>query len=667
MTACVFPFPLSFFSSKTMNRRACCLSIIFLLFVGTASILAAEPTWTEAWNAPQAEHRPLQIVHGWFAQRPDLDNQAARLKNCGLGGIVCNVHRQNYLRDEDQWKKFTDAVKAVRAAGLRVWIYDEDGYPSLGAGGVVLDGHRELESLALVYDKDAAEPFSVRPAYEYTHASNNHAAARRYPNPLGAAATKRFLDVTHEQYRTRLGKELFEQIEAFFTDEPSMMAVNIGQIPEEIRVRVRIDDPLDPNVKPLPMVSWVADLPDRYREKYGEDLLSQRKSLFVGDSPEDKRIRRQFWSLLGELVKERFYGQIQDWCRDAGMSVPTPQNPTAPLRLASSGHTLHEENVLSHVPLDGNKLQVLARMDLPGLDQLSSDPMVPFYGGWKTAGFPCSAATLTGKRLVMTEVSDHSQKVSGEKKPVDLSWMQAAAAWQAAWGVTEFTLYYRIEDRTEEIHKQYGDFVGRLNAVLRNAVPYRPVLLYYPIENLQEEYVPTAESFSLQKQSAAARKAVESFERLGGHLTRTQIPFTIIDTEFLLKTELKDGELDIAGSRFHTLALPDVELPKSVTEKAESLRQKGFRVLIDKRDEITIPNAPKLEPANTKIVLGRFRRDGDEILILMNADINNAYEGRLNNVTGTQGFILDPQTGDRTPFDPAIRLAPLQTLLYVVR
>jgi hypothetical protein len=650
-----------------MNYRHVFALLASLALFSVEFLTAAEPSWTAAWKAPQAEHRPLQIVHGWFAQQPEPDKEADRLKNCGLGGIVCNVHRPNYLRDEFQWTKFVRCVQAARTAGLRVWIYDEDGYPSLGAGGVVLDGHRELESLALVYDKESAEPFSIRPAYEFTHASNNYAAARRYPNPLDAAATKRFLAVTHEQYRTRLGKELFDQVEAFFTDEPSMMAVNIGQIPEDVRVNVKIDDPLDPNVKPLPMVSWVADLPERYRTKYGEDLLTQRKSLFGGDTSEDRRVRQQFWSLLGELDKERFYGQIQDWCRNAGASFPTLQKPDTPLRLASSGHTLHEENVPCHVPLDGNKLQVLARMDLPGLDELNSDPMVPFYGGWKTAAFPCSAAMLTGKRLVMTELSDFAQKMGGEKKPVDLSWMQAATAWQAAWGVTEFTLYYRIEDRSEETYRHYCDFTGRINAVLRSAVPYRPVLLYYPIEILQAEYIPTAEPFSLQQQSTAARKTVESFERLGGHLTQTQIPFTLIDGEFLAQAAVKGKELEITGSRFHTLILPDGTLPKSVTEKIDSLRKSGVRVLVDGQDSITIPNVPVLEPANARIAFGHFRRDGYDIFIMMNADKENVYAGSLKNVPGTEGFILDPQTGGALPFNSVIRLAPLQTLLYVIR
>ena len=141
----------------------------------------------------------------------------------------------------------------------------------------------------------------------------------------------------------------------------------------------------------------------------------------------------------------------------------------------------------------------------------------------------------------------------------------------------------------------------------------------------------------------------------------------MIDSEFLAKTEFKDGELEIAGSRFHTLILPDVEPPKPIAEKIDSLRKNGFRVLVDQQDTITVPEIPKLEPANAKIVLGRFKREDYEILMLTNADVNDTYEGSWKNIAQTQGFVLDPQTGSQTPFDTTIRLAPLQTLIYVVR
>jgi hypothetical protein len=115
------------------------------------------------------------------------------------------------------------------------------------------------------------------------------------------------------------------------------------------------------------------------------------------------------------------------------------------------------------------------------------------------------------------------------------------------------------------------------------------------------------------------------------------------------------------------LVLPDVALPKSVARRVDTLRTGGLRVLVDQKDPIVIPNAPKLEPASDKIVFGHFKRDGYDIYILMNADKENVYVGRPQNVRGTTGFILDPQSGSKAPLEEVIRLAPLQTLMYVVR
>ena len=92
-----------------------------------------------------------------------------------------------------------------------------------------------------------------------------------------------------------------------------------------------------------------------------------------------------------------------------------------------------------HVPLDGNKIGVLKKFDLPGLDMLNSEPNAYFYGCWLAAAFPCSAAEFVGERRVMTEISDFSQLNSGDRKPVTLE-TRSAAAWQAAFGVTEFTV-----------------------------------------------------------------------------------------------------------------------------------------------------------------------------------------------------------------------------------
>jgi len=471
----------------------------------------------------------------------------------------------------------------------------------------------------------------VRPAYEFTHASNNYAAARRYPNPLHPEATRRFLEVTHQQYRDRLGEELFAYVEAFFTDEPSLNAINIGQIPEEVRKNVRVDDPLDPDLKPLPMVPWCDDLPERYRAKYGQDLMPLRKSLFTGDSDDDKLVRQRFWSLIGELNRDRYYGQIQQWCKDNGSSTPTLDAPNLPLRIASSGHTLHEEPTHAHVPLDGNKMEVLMRMDVPGLDMLASNPKHAAWGAWRAAAFPASAAWWTNRRLVMTEISDFSEKMGGSG-PVDLETMCAAAAWQAAMGVTEFTLYYVIKDRDEATHKQYCDYVGRLNAILRDAKPVYDVTLYYPITELQAEYLPMAEPLDLQKLSPKTRELVANFEQSGRMLLERQIPFVISAT----KPE---------NAKLFVQTVADVK---------------------------NLPDAglPKITPDNTWIMLGSFERDGRDIFLLLNAD-DAPYEGTLVIPSVSRSWnVLDPATGEIMPLNATkdaipVKLRPKQALIYV--
>ena len=174
-----------------------------------------------------------------------------------------------------------------------------------------------------------------------------------------------------------------------FTDEPSLMAVNIGPLPDDVRAKVRVADPLDPNVRPLSSVPWVRDLPALYEERYGQDLMGVRRSLFEGDGAADREVRVRYWSLVAELLAERYYGKIQAWAGGHGV--------------ASSGHILWEEMVVHHPALEGNTLKVLGRMDIPGLDLLTSWPEAAIDTGWMTATLPASAALLNGGRRVMTE------------------------------------------------------------------------------------------------------------------------------------------------------------------------------------------------------------------------------------------------------------------------
>jgi hypothetical protein len=647
----------------------------------TAPVGPLPAAWINAWKAPPLADRPLQIVHGIDLGAPMAEGVDQMVvpsgperrsprtihlyKDRGLGGVVCNVAFHGYLQSEENWKKLAAGVDACAALGMTVWIYDEEGYPSGSAGGLVLKENPALEALALAYDPSRSDPLFLRPAYEFTHPSNNYYAARRYINLLDDRADRSFIAHTHDAYYRHLQRHFGKTIQAMFTDEPSLVAVNLGHLPDEIRKKVRVIDSIDPAVRPLPTVPWSYDLADRYRERYSEDLTAQRKSLFVGHTAEDRRVRTQFWGLVADLVADRYFGTIQKWCAGHG--------------IASSGHTLWEEDLMHHPALDGNKLKALTRMDIPGLDVLSSDPEAVIYSGWMTAGLPSSAAILNGGRRVMTEVSDFAQTMGGGL--ASLAEMQATAAWQAAWGVTEFTLYYSLDKRPADEYRAYGTYIGRLNALLKPARMARDVLLYYPVRDLWAEYLPVAEPLQLASQSPRAQRIVASFVRLGQALQRSQIPFAMIDHENLAAARPgADSSLAIGPYRFTTLVLPaDVELPQPAAGVVERFRAQGGRVAAETGPPGSLTQAAlvaairpvwRISPASERIVLGSFVRDGRPILLVANVG-KAAYQGRLSVAPHGNWQILDPADGSIRPADHAdadhlkLTLGPRQALLLV--
>lgn len=590
-----------------------------------------------SWESPGAELRPLQIIHGYFGvnkakwSHPYLafdhfkDRSIADgirfLKNdCGLGGIVCNVSSFNYLTDEEEWGYFIDAVRAAKANGLRVWIYDEDRYPSLSAGGHVLAENPELEAKELVWDA-ARETFLVRPSFEYTHASNNFAYIRRYPSLVNPEACRAFIRWTHENYKKRLGPELFDYVEAFFTDEPSTNAMNTGLLSDNVRRWVRTTDAVDPEKPRLPMVAWEDDFPAVYQKIYGEDLIARRKSLFQGDAPDDLKTRRQFWSMVAHRSIDAYYGQIQKWCAEN--------------HKLSSGHTLWEGSWYYHPPLDGNKLAALKCLDIPGIDFLNTEPNACFYA-WKDPMIAASAAWLTGRRKVMTEISDIGTYI-GNKPHASLEKMCATAAWQSIFGVTEFTLYYQITDRTPEIYRKYCDYVGRLNAMVRDAEPVCDAVLLYPIGDIQEEYLPSDSKLELKKMSPRMQRICGSSDRLGKEMLAAHAPFMIAeesDMEPLLNGKIP-GLLPPKS-----VVIPDgVHLADELKKTFDDFQKKGGNVFYN-----SFEGDSPLCPAEKTLLLGKYRRGAERIYLVLNTSEQNEYAGTLK-IEGSEAQFFNPADG----------------------
>ncbi|MCQ2143578.1 MAG: hypothetical protein MJY56_05865 [Bacteroidales bacterium] len=678
-------------------RRFITVSLILPLLASCSSLPSS---WKASFENPGVEYRPLKMAHhvNLDTNPEGLDQLDIFADSCGLGGIVTNFSGPGYLKDEAGWEHLRKVVSRAGEEGLRVWIYDEAGYPSLGAGGRVLEADPTVEAKEIVYDETLpeGEQYYVRDSYEYTHATNNYGAARRYPDPGSPRALQIFTDLTYSGTRDNLGP-LFSSVEAFFTDGPAYRGINVGQIPEVARKNVPVVDEPDYTKKNLPMAAWTPGADSLYLERYGEPLRVE--AIFGGSDEASKIVRQRYWELMGDRFANVYCGTIRNWCHDNGRPA--------------SGHFLREEIVACQTPLYGNMLQVERGLDIPGMDMLDTDPDSWNTAStlcWLAAAWPSSAAVLNGTRLMMSEVSEHNQYTLG-KVPTTYSQMKATAGCQLASGITELMLYYptsiaSVDYRPMSGFRGYNDYVGRLNSIVREAELDRDVILYYPAYDLQREYIPTWDDLNEPSSQSFETIAIRaSFVAAGAVMAQNQIPFILADYLALSEVKLSKGRLDIGSGSFSTLVLPAfITLPEDIAALVESFEQAGGVVIrlpevtegldtiiysaevagdLKKRLEpafvpaevsdailAAIPSREVFSPAKPEIVFGRFERDGRRVYVVVNAS-KTPYEGTLEGVGKGNWSVLDPDNGEIASVcvNDGLKLTmePYETLVLVGR
>jgi len=451
-----------------------------------------------------------------------VGRELARLRDLGAGGIVVNVGYDDYLDNDEAWQRFVTGVRAAAELGLRVWIYDEDGYPSGAAGGKVLRGHPELEAIGLkkltianpkfplsvavpepratLYalaglkpdgsrfwlplaagtteatvssgDYEAVEAYFVAPLYEGTHAVLNIAAARRYPNLLDRRAVSRFLKLTYVRYFDRLPEDLRPHVEAFFPDEPSLMAFALPMVERDPFLEL---DPVNWELPLFPSVPWSAELELEFLSDHRYALRPHVDALFSGSTEAARKVRRDFWETVSRVYAANFAAQAEQVCDALGMEL--------------SGHFLAEETIAQHVALHGDLLRALQHLHRPGLDLLTCN-LELFPNHIITHKVAQSAAFLASRCRVMSETSDYKERYGGERKGAPLRDILCTIALQYLLGVCDFCIYFDWRAMPADEYQAVCGFIRRLLALGREA-RYQPEAgLYFPIEQIWEHYTP---------------------------------------------------------------------------------------------------------------------------------------------------------------------------------
>lgn len=576
-----------------------------------ARFTAPDAPWAERFAHPPAAHRIFKIIHGWPDDPAQQDRLRTGLLAQGFGGVVCNVSFDDYLESPARWQAFTRAVQAARADGLALWLYDEKGYPSGNAGGLVLRDHPEWEAEGLlVADQEcgpgpvtlavppgrlvlaAAFPLEEPPAqppaartragehrqplelpaavdgritwtapagrwravvisrnrlYEGTHAEGNLWQKMPYVNLLLAAPTRRFLELTHGRYAEHLGPDLGRWFVATFTDEPSLMSLFLRRMP----------------YRPLP---WSAELPAEFRRRRGYALEPVLPDLVLpGGGPVAAKHRYDFWQTIGELVSENYFGQIEAYCRA--------------LNLPSGGHLLAEENLVNHVPLYGDFFRCLRRMGSPGIDCLTS---VPAEVPWYIARLAASAAELEGRPLVMCETSDHAQvwRPSGDSRPrrlVTEAEIRGTVNRLLVAGVNAITSYYSFTGLDDDALRRLNDWVGRCATLLRGGHQVADIAVAYPAESLWTQFVPAPHWANA---SAGANRISHLYRSTLEALFEARRDFTVVDAATLATAKLEGDALAHGPLRWRVVVLPGVDtLPWAAWRNLEKFVQHGGVVI----------------------------------------------------------------------------------------
>ncbi len=514
------------------------------MFAAPGSEWRAKPFWS--WNGE--------------LEKDELIRQVSVMKEMGWGGHF--MHSRSGLATEylgEEWFELINAVTdATEELGMESWLYDEDRWPSGSAGGkVTVDPQYRMKSLMLVEsDPDAfapaeadiaawlgyvdedglslwfAQPIACaeeiaplmtanpqqRPgswkALRFTVVPDECSSGYNgttYIDTMSEKATRRFIELTHEEYAKRCGDRMGSSIYGVFTDEPHR-----GHAMDDLRT-------LEDGTRTCKM-AWTDDLFAEYEKRYGADPLPLLPRLFYrwqGAAAEPFRLH--YFDLADELFLERFAKPIDDWCKEHGIHL--------------TGHVLHEDSLSNQTVPEGSLMRFYQYEGVPGVDVL-------------TAGNRCywivkqlaSSCRQLGKPWMLSELygcTGWEFDFRGHKNVGD---------WQALFGINlrcPHLSWYTMEGQSKRdypasiLHqsawyKDYPlveDYFARFG-VLMSAAPECDVLVMNPIESVWA-LAHLGWAKWINNVDPAIEEYEENYRRLFHYLTGNHIDFDYGEEEMM--------------------------------------------------------------------------------------------------------------------------------------
>ncbi|WP_139993440.1 hypothetical protein [Paenibacillus paridis] len=540
---------------------------------------------------PSNEYRgkPFWSWNGELTQ-DELIRQIDVFEKMGFGGFF--MHSRTGLITEylgEEWFELTRVcAEEAQKRGMEAWLYDEDRWPSGTAGGMVTEEPRFRLKFVKMY-KIPVDQWEWRDswiaAFECRLEGDAYYEGRRlraedaliqgsatcilafeivemepssfyngqtYVDTMNREATEAFIQITHEQYKDRIGGLFGGAVTGIFTDEPHR-----GPLMTQFNIS---------NDSPEYMLPWTYNLFERFLDKFGYDLLDRLPEVFL--LPEGRQISPVKWhivDLLQEMFLDGYAKPLDEWCRKNGLIL--------------TGHVLHEDSLSAQTAMIGSVMRYYEHMEYPGIDILMEGNRC-----YWVAKQLSSVARQIGRKWLLSELYG----CTGWQMPLEAH--KAVGNWQTLFGINlrcHHLSWYSMEGESKRDYPASISFqsawwtdyhavetyFARLGTVISHGEPICHLLVIHPIESVWCQ-VRAGWANSLEADTPEIKLLEQQFANVFNWLSGSRIDFDYGDEEMLQR--LAAVEHDEAGQavfRVGKATYSTVLVAGMTTIRSSTLRQ----------------------------------------------------------------------------------------------
>ena len=453
-------------------------------------------------------------------------------------GIECE-EETCYLSDE-YLHLIEYLVNEAKKRGMKLWLYDEGGYPSGAANGRVVNENPHLVSLSINSEGQVLKSAT---------------SAQPYPDLLKSDSTEKFIEYTHERYKSYFGSSFAEHFPAIFTDESRVPLFR----------------------KTIP---WNDELEEAFRQRFGYDIKDNFTALFDENLLDEhsRTVRADYHQLIGELFSENYFGKIKEWCEQNG--------------ILSTGHVGGDDVAFGNAKWGYyNIFRCLRQMHIPGIDVIwrqlfpgpkmkGIEPYAPLCANTPFPRYASSCAHQTGSRLSLTE----SYAIYGAGVTYDqMRWVYNFQVVRGINLLNPMSICYTHKEKYGATAglpnfsspvpgcgdlKIFNLWASRVSYLMSAGKPIVDSALYMPLRDIWPA-------------DAIARKTAEDFEELATLLDSQGCDTDFIDDDAILAAEIENGALRIGDATYRTVYFqPDINLSEAVKEKLDCFRKSGGKTVL---------------------------------------------------------------------------------------